>query len=56
MTFSDWLRMLAHINTGNRKFDERGNEDLVLQGMSSDLTVEWEGRYTGPRKQLPRSE
>ena len=21
VTFSDWLRMLAHIDTGNRKFD-----------------------------------
>jgi hypothetical protein len=25
VTFSDWLRMLAHIDTGNRKFDARGN-------------------------------
>ena len=25
VTLSDWLRMLAHIDTGNRKFDARGN-------------------------------
>ena len=25
VTFSDWLRMIMHIDTGNRKFDARGN-------------------------------
>ena len=38
VTFSDWLRLLAHIDTGNRKIDARGNRTHNLKVWSRTWT------------------
>jgi hypothetical protein len=46
LKISDWLRMLAHIDTGNRKLDPRGNR-------THNLAVWTRTRYQYATTSLP---